>query len=529
MGRVYDGEWAVPALLVDRAERFAADTAVVSEQGDLTYERVADRAARVAGFLRTIGIAPGDRVATLLPSTVDYVAAWHGIVWAGAIDVPINVEYKGTFLQHLLRDSGSRALVIDARWAGRLDAIDAPDLEHVVVLGDGRDLEGSRAVHRFADALAAGPVAPARASDTDTTYIMYTSGTTGPAKGVVHNHRSSFHYIQPWATGLELTPDDVCYSMFPLFHQMGRSACVFAAMWNGIPVVLRDGFSVSGFWDDIRETGATYMGYFGALLAMLWNQEPSARDRDHRLSRAFGASAPPELMTPWRDRFGVELIEVYGSTEIGLGSGLGSGPPKQGTMGLPCRHVELRIVDGNDDPVPPHVIGEAVWRPKYRDAIFQGYWNRPEATIEAWRNLWFHSGDAGYVDDEGYFVFVDRLKDTIRRRGENISSFGVEEAVRNEPGVLECAAFAVPSGLAATEEEVMVAIVAVPGAEPDPAVLFRSLCESMPRHAVPRYLRFVDELPKTPTLRVQKAVLREQGVTASTVDREALGIFPPKE
>jgi crotonobetaine/carnitine-CoA ligase len=513
-------------MLVDRAELLGADPAIVSEQGNLTYAEVADRAARVGGFLRSIGIEPGDRVATLLPSTIDYLAAWHGTVWAGAIEVPVNVEYKGTFLAHLLRDSGSRALIVDRRWAHRLDGLDVPDLEHVVVLGAG---DVPAAFHRFADALACEPIGPVSARDTDTTYVMYTSGTTGPAKGVVHNHRSSFHYIQPWATGLAITPEDVCYSMFPLFHQMGRSACTFAAMWNGIPVVLRDGFSVSGFWDDIRETGATYMGYFGAVLAMLWKQEPSLRDREHRLTRAFGASAPQELMAGWRDRFGVELIEVYGSTEIGLGSGLGSGPPKQGTMGLPCRHVELRIVDENDDPVPPNVIGEAVWRPKYRDSIFQGYWNRPEETIEAWRNLWFHSGDAGYVDREGYFVFVDRMKDTIRRRGENIASFGVEEAVRNEPGVVECAAFAVPSDLAATEEEVMVAVVLARDAEPDPAALFRSLCESMPRHAVPRYLRFMDDLPKTPTLRVQKAVLRQQGVTVDTVDREALGIFPPKE
>ena len=163
LGRVYEGEWVVPSLLVDRAERLGTDTAIVSEQADLSYERVADRASRVAGFLRAIGIEPGDRVATLLPSTVDYVAAWHGIVWAGAIEVPINVEFKGTFLQHLLRDSGSRALVIDSRWTGRLDSIDVPDLEHVIVLGDGEGPAGGRAVHRFGDALAADPVGPVRA------------------------------------------------------------------------------------------------------------------------------------------------------------------------------------------------------------------------------------------------------------------------------------------------------------------------------------------------------------------------------
>ena len=277
-----------------------------------------------------------------------------------------------------------------------------------------------------------------------------------------------------------------------------------------------------------KTSGATWMGYFGAVIAFLWNAEPSAAENDHRLTRAFGASAQRELMEKWRERFGVQLFEVYGSSEIGLGSGLGSGPPKLGTMGLPCKQLELAIVDADDNPVPPGVVGEAVWRPREPDAIFQGYWNRPDATVEAWRNLWFHSGDAGLIDDEGYFVFKDRIKDSIRRRGENVSSFAVEASVRVEAGVLECAAYAVPADFADTEEEVMVAVVPEPDNAPEVESLFRRLCETMPRHTVPRYLRFVDELPKTPTQRVQKFKLRNEGVTSDTHDREALGISPPK-
>ena len=527
--RVYTGDWIVSSVLLDRAERFGDATAVFSDGGDLSWVDVVERAARVGGFLTRLGVQPGDRVATMLPSTINYLAAWHGIVWCNAIDVPINNEYKGAFLEHIINDSGAKVLVLDAQWVDRLAQIQLRDLEHVIVVGDvAGEVPQQLALHSFAEALSADAGALVPRGDTDPTYIMYTSGTTGPAKGALHNNRSSIHYIMPFVEGLDLTDDDVCYSMFPLFHQMGRSACTTTAFWVGNPVVLRQSFTVSGFWDDIRRSGATWMGYFGAVIAFLWNQEQAAGDSDHRLTRAFGASAPRELVEPWKERFGVTLYEVYGSSEIGLGSGLGSGPPKLGTMGLPCRQVELQIVDEADNPVPPGVVGEAVWRPREPYAIFQGYWNRPEATVEAWRNLWFHSGDAGLMDTDGYFVFTDRIKDSIRRRGENISSFAVEESVRGQPGVIECAAYAVTSDIAETEEEVMIAVVPKAETELEVDTLFRALCECMPRHAVPRYLRIVEELPKTPTQRVQKFKLRAEGVTPESFDREAMGIVPPR-
>ena len=531
--RVYEGEWVVSSMLIDRAERFGDEPVVFSKRGDVSWAGLVTRAEHFGGFLRQIGIEPGDRVATLLPSTIDYMAVWHGIVWRNAIDVPINNEYKGLFLEHILRDCGARAIVVDARWVDRLDAIELhPDLTHVIVLGEPRaEVPDGLIGHDFADTIAADPAPLVSRSETDLTYIIYTSGTTGASKGVLHNNRSSIWYTMPFVEGLDLTDDDICYSMFPLFHQMGRSACSTAAWYVGNPVVLRESFSASGFWKDIAESGATWMGYFGAVVLFLWNLDPSANDRDHRLTRAFGSSAPAELLGPWKERFGASLHEVYGSTELGLGSGLGPGfgPVKLGTMGLPCRQVEVQIVDEHDEPVPVGVVGEAVWRPKYPYAIFQGYCNNPEATVHAWRNLWFHSGDAAAMDHDGNFLFKDRIKDSIRRRGENISSFSVEESVRGLPGVLEVAAYAVKSELAHTEEEVMIAVVPEPGGGPDVDQIFRTLCDTMPRHAVPRYLRVIDELPKTPTQRVQKVKLREAGVTADAHDREAMGIFPSRD
>jgi len=531
VSRRYTGEWVVSSLLAERAERFADEVAVSSGDGALTYADLVERASRVAGALAALGAGPGDRIATMLPTGNDYLAAWHAVVWLGAIEVPINVEYRGSFLEHILRDSGASVLVVHARWLDRLRTVELTDVRHLVVVGEEQgEAPESVTTHAFADFLGHDPV-PRRASgELDLTYIMYTSGTTGRSKGAVHNNRSSIHYIMPFVEGLDLGDDDVCYSMFPLFHQMGRSACTTSALWAGNRVELRAGFSASGFWDDVGACGATWMGYFGAVILFLWQNPPSPRDREHRLTRAFGSSAAPELMIPWEERFGVTLWEVYGSTEIGLGSGLGPGfPRKLGTMGLPCRQVEVAIVDENDNPLPAGQVGEAVWRPREPFAIFQGYWNLAQATLDVSRNLWFHSGDAGLLDEEGYFVFKDRLKDTIRRRGENISSFEVEVAVRAQPGVVEAAAYAVSADGLATEEEVMIAVVPSPDGAPEPEALFRALCLEMPRHAVPRYLRFLDELPKTPTQRVQKFKLRADGVTPDALDREALGIFPPRD
>jgi crotonobetaine/carnitine-CoA ligase len=533
VSRQYTGAWVVSSLLAERAERFGTEVAVASEQGTLTYADLVERAARVAGGLAALGARPGDRVATMLPTGNDYLAAWHGCVWLGAIEVPVNVEYRGSFLEHILRDSGATILIVHARWLQRLTSIELTDMRHVVVVGEpeeGVETPAGIAAHAFADVLGHAPMPRHPAGELDLTYIMYTSGTTGRSKGAVHNNRSSMHYIMPFVEGLDLGDDDVCYSMFPLFHQMGRSACTTAALWAGNRVELRSGFSASHFWDDIHASGATWMGYFGAVILFLWQNAPSPRDRGHLLTRAFGSSAAPELIVPWQERFGVTLWEVYGSTEIGLGSGLGPDfPRKLDTMGLPCRQVEVAIVDENDNPLPPGQVGEAVWRPREPFAIFQGYWNLPQATLDVWRNLWFHSGDAALIDEEGYFVFKDRIKDTIRRRGENISSFEVEVAVRAEPGVVECAAYAVLAEGAPTEEEVMIAVVPSPDGPPDPESLFRALCRDMPRFAVPRYLRFLDELPKTPTQRVQKFKLRSDGVTPDAIDREALGIFPPRD
>ena len=523
----YEGPWVAAALVADRAERWPDRTAIALTDGDLTYAALADRAARIGGGLRRLGLGPGDVVATMLDAGADACAAWHGSSWAGVVEAPINTELRGRFLEHQLNDSGARALVVDGRLLDRVAELELPRLEHLVVVGE-TDVEipAGMEPHAFAELLEHVPVGPVRRDEADVACILYTSGTTGPSKGVVHTNRSICWISQPYISRLSLTADDVGYSMFPLFHTMGRCAMVTTSLWVGAPVVLRRRFSVSAFWDDIRSSGTTWFGYFGAVILFLWREPPAGADRAHRVRVAYGASAPADIRSPWQERFGFPLVEVYGSTELGLAACTTPGTVKPGTMGVPVDHLELRVHDELDDPAPPGVRGEIVARPRVPNGMCAGYWNRPGDTLHAFRNLWFHSGDAGFMDDEGHLVFTDRLKDSIRRRGENISSFEVEDAVRTYPDVVECAAYPVPSEQ--SDDEVMVSIVLEADATFEIESFFEHLVPLMPAFAVPRYVRVVDELPKTPTQRVRKVELREQGVTAGTVDRDALGIHPQR-
>jgi crotonobetaine/carnitine-CoA ligase len=355
---------------------------------------------------------------------------------------------------------------------------------------------------------------------------MFTSGTSGPAKGATHSNRSALWNAFAWLDVLELADDDVAYSMFPLFHVTARSAVVTSTMWAGGSVALRSRFSVSGFWDDVRASGATFFAYMGSVVHLLWSAPPTEHDAEHRVRVAFGAAAPAHVVEPFERRFGLRLIEVYGSTELGLATAPRPGERASGAMGHPRPHLELEVHDHFGRRLPAGRDGEIVARPRSPHAMFQGYWADPEATVDAVAGLWFHTGDRGHFRPDGQLVFVDRDKDVIRRRGENISSFDVERVTQAHPAVVEAAAFAVPSDIA--EEEVAVAVVVDPEAGLEVAALFEYCIEHLPRFAVPRYIRLVDALPKTPSQRVQKYRLRAEGITPDTADREAMGIVVPR-
>jgi crotonobetaine/carnitine-CoA ligase len=511
-----------------KAEQFGDRPAyeIVGERR--TVAEVYEGARSVGAGLRQLGLTPGDRVAVLMGNSVDNVDAWLGTCSAGLIEVPINTGQRGDLLQYLLAQSGSRAVIVDEELAERVArvAADVPTLEHVIVRS--RDatppdltLPGRIDVHSLAAIRSDAELADPGHDTFATSTILYTSGTTGPSKGVVLSHSANLYLARHTCHLMGYGPDDVLYTVFPLFHINAKYTSTLAAIEVGARMVMDDRFSASTFWDRCRDEGVTAFNYQGALLLMLFKQPERDDDTAHSVRQGFGAPCPIDLWEPFEARFGVTLTEVYGMTEIAIAT---ENPPwrrRIGAAGTACAQFELQIVDERDNPVATGTAGEIVVRPRQPGVMIDRYFDMAAETVEAFRNLWFHTGDRGYLDDDGYLWFVDRLKDCIRRRGENISSFEVEKTFNGHPAIAETAAYAVSSDL--SEDEVMIALVLQPGAELDMIDLMDWCQERLAHFAVPRYVRVVAELPKTPSQRIQKFKLRDEGVTAETWDRERAG------
>ncbi|MGD9702408.1 MAG: AMP-binding protein [Acidimicrobiia bacterium] len=348
--------------------------------------------------------------------------------------------------------------------------------------------------------------------------LLFTSGTTGRSKGCVLSHRYAVRQAELAVEHLGLRADDVLYCPFPLFHLDATVLTVMPALVLGTTAAIGERFSASRFWDEIRSFGATVFDFMGATLAILHKQPPDPRDGDNPARLGWGVPLP-EFAPTFEDRFGVRLVELYGSTDVGVPIYTPLDEPRRvGSCGRPIPAYDVRLVDENDRQVDVGAVGEIVVRPNEPSLIMHGYYRMPEETLQATRNLWFHTGDLASADDDGFLYFVGRRTDSIRRRGENISAFEVEEAISLHPDVLEVAAFGVPSEL--SEDDVMVAVVPRPGRHVDPGEL-ASFCESkMARHMVPRYIDIVDALPKTPTEKVEKYRLSSRGLTSTTWDRE---------
>ena len=356
----------------------------------------------------------------------------------------------------------------------------------------------------------------------DALSIIYTSGTTGLSKGALGSHKFWVVCAEKMLDYRDGGKDDVFYTFLPLYHFNAQVLTLLTALVAEASMVLCDRFSASGFWDDIRKYGATQFNYLGAVIPILAKQPPRPDDKDNPAKIALGAGCPANVMREVEERFGIMCLEGFGMSEIGIPIHVRTTDRREGSCGKPMDIYDIRLVDDHDEPVPVGEPGEIVFRPREPYTMMTGYYNMPEKTLEAYRNLWFHSGDLGRQDEDGYYYFVDRKKDALRRRGENISSFEVERAINTHPAVLESAAVAVKSELA--EDEVKICVVLQPGATLDPVELIRYADERMPYFAVPRYVEFLDALPKTPTERIQKYLLKEAGVTPTTWDREAAGV-----
>lgn len=489
-------------MLRHGAEVWTDRVAVAFEDHGYTYSELMSRAHRAAAAFKAAGVLQGEPVLVMLDNVIEFVDAWLGLAALGAIQVPVNCEYRGEIMRHQLKNSGARLMLLAAHYVDRVDALrpDLGSLAKLLVLGG----EGSwERLYQASGELPEDEVAGAR--EHDIVAIMYTSGTTGPSKGVRIAQAHAYTYAEHARQVIGLMRDDVYYAPLPLFHIAGQWALVYAALQVGATAVVRRRFSASEFWSTVRESGANASFLLGAMANFLARQHPQPDDADNPMDRMLLVPLVDELEA-FKERFGVRVATCYGSTEVNvpIASDFDVSDPTVAGKALPG--FDLRIVDGNDVEVPVGTVGELVLRAQEPWVIATEYHANPEATVRAFRNLWLHSGDAFRKDADGNYYFVDRIKDYIRRRGENISSFEIEREVNTFPAVLESAAVAVESEH--TEDDLLVIVVPKPGMTVDPDKLSEYLRGRVPRFMVPDQIDVVHELPKTPTGKIQKHMLR---------------------
>ena len=510
----------LPRLLERQAERFG-DRRLVSFGGtERSYLETRAATARAAGALGAAGVGPGARVAIMCGNRVELLDTVLGCGWLGATAVPVNTALRGPQLAHVLANADPTILVADASLrAEALDSPPPPSLERIWTLGDLVDPPWPAVSHERFPA-GGEPVDPHPARPGDTLAILYTSGTTGPAKGVCCPHAQFYWWGVLTGTHLGLREGDVLYTVLPLSHTNALNT-FFQALLAGATYVVGERFSASGFWRELREADATVTYLLGAMVHILLERPPSPDDTAHRTRVVLAPATPAEQAARFTERFGVRVVDGYGSTETNLVLCNTIAGHVPGALGRIVDGFEAKVVDEEDVEVPAGTPGELVIRHREPFSVATGYYRLPEETARAWRNLWFHTGDRVVRDPNGVFHFVDRQKDAIRRRGENVSSWEVEQALLSHPDVALAAVVPVPAEVG--EDEVMAFVVLQVGSNPAPADLIRHCEPRLAYFAIPRYVEFCAELPLTESGKVRKQVLRQRGVGGSTWDREAAG------
>ena len=509
-------------VLAERARERPDRVFLRTSEGDFGYAEVSMMASRLANGLALLGTQPAEPVALLMHNSADQAMCLFAISELGGVAVPLNTALRGSSLSHMLQLTQSRTIIIDEALAPNLLAIvdELPSLRNVIfrdAVLDAR-VEGSGLqLLDFSSLSINTPHDPVIAiDDLAAGMMLFTSGTTGPSKACVLSHRYLLRQGQLHAKYLGLTESDVLYCPFPLFHIDAVTLTVVAALSIGATAAIGPRFSASHFWDEVIRFDATVFDFMGATLTILWKQPRSAKERQHRVRLAWGVPMP-EWQAEWEERFGFRLYELYGMTDAGIPVyDLLDQLHRPGSCGRVIDEFEVAIGDGAGDLVPTGQIGEILVRPRETGTVMTEYFSMPLETLDAFRGLWFHTGDLGRLDDDGFLYFLGRKKDSIRRRGENISAFEVEQLVTSHPAVLEAAAIGVPSEL--SEEDVKVCVVLRPGETLEAEELLIYCSEHAAPFMVPRYVEFLLELPKTPTLKVEKFRLRANGVTSTTWD-----------
>jgi carnitine-CoA ligase len=507
----------IGAVLAEKAQR-VGDRPFLHFGGHTTsyaeVHRITNRYAH--GFLAA-GVRPGEHVALMLPNRPELLWAIWALGKIGAVAVPLNTAAKGELLGYLLTQSDSVLLCVSDELrpevAGR-----APGLRAVL---------GPDELRAFGARLPdTDPPGMDRVRAGDPHLLMYTSGTTGPSKGAVSPHSQGHAVGRQMASLTRYRPDDVLYTCLPLFHANALWFTVYAALWADASVALSPGFSARRFWTEIRESGATVFNALGAMANIIWQLPPSDSDRDHRVRSAMLVPLTRSLVEGYRERYGIQVTSVFAMTENCAVTVFGPDDPygKVPSAGRVRDYMRVRIESESGAELPPGEVGEICIQPTEPGEVMLGYYKMPDATEAAWAGGWFHTGDRGHLDAEGYLYFSDRTKEAIRRRGENISAYEVELVLCRHPGIVEAAAVPVPAELG--EDEVMAYLVAAPGAELSFPEVIAFCAANMAYYMVPRYLAVVDALPKTPSEKIEKYKLKTDAAARldQLWDRERAGI-----
>jgi carnitine-CoA ligase len=523
-------DWVIGKVIRDKAKKLQEKVFVRTRETQLTYHEMNSISDKFSNGFMNLGLGKGDKVCLMLDNCLEHLYCWFALGKIGAVDVPINTAYKGQILSYIINNSEAKAIVIAQHYLDRIKFLekDLKKLKNVIVHvpsgSDKIELELTletfhlKEFYSFSDTI---PDVKVHYSDLAT--IIYTSGTTGPSKGVMMSHAFNYSFAQVTLDNIGLTYDDIDYTCLPLFHANARLLCIYPCLLAEAQAAMAPRFSLSGFWNDIRHFNATVFNGLGAIGPLLFSAPP--KDDDHNNPARLALLIPtPKPYKEFENRFGLKVTTSYGLTEINLPTfpSLDEEMP-EGTCGKVIPGFEIRIVNEYDEECPDGEVGELIIRHSDPFTMLSGYYNMPDKTAEAYRNLWFHTGDALYRDRDGWYYFVDRIKDAVRRRGENISSFEVENVINSHPAVLECAVIAVKNP-ELTEDEVKVCLVLDKGEELTPEELIKFCEPRMPYFHVPRYIEIMDSLPKTSTDKIRKIELRERGLTETTWDCEKAGI-----
>ena len=522
--------------LTEQANHVSSQVLLTTPHRKITFAEMEHAANRAARGFEDLGVGKGDVVCQLMHNCEEIIFNWMGLAKLGAIHAPLNYQFHGAALVRIINVSRARILVLDEALQDSIIEI-ADELEHVSTLifrTKSTHFAPKPGVSRFhvleLSQLYASDdePTPATVHHSDPLMLLFTSGTTGPSKAVEISHRYALTFAAEYIEHWRLTGDDVFYSPYPLYHVDSSFAVFLCAMHRGGKCVIVPKFSVTTFWDEMREHGVTHTIFMGAVATFLFNQPAKPNDADNPL-RLVLMGPIPAFWRDFEERFNLKAVSGYGATELNMVCWPELDEPhSDDTYGKPCSHFEMRIGNELDEPQPPGVSGEILIRPKRPFTMMTGYYKDPGATTLAFRNLWHHTGDNGYLDEQGFLHFLGRMKDSIRRRGENISAFEVEEVLYQHDEIIECAVIGVPSEY--TEEEVKALIVVQSQSECSPPDIVNWATGRLPRYALPRYVEFVESLPHTDTDKVRKQELKENWGNTRTYDVETgaylAGVIP---